>query len=70
MVDQNWPLAGEPGFSGEGGDRDTVISNSQQWIVPGVILAKSDRGKTHAFGRNRNLPGRSAEICKLDWRGP
>ncbi len=56
-----------PGKSSEG---DTVISNSQYWIAPEIIVAKSDKSRMRAFGRNWNFAGRSAEICKLDWRGP
>ncbi len=48
----------------------TVITNSQYWIAPEITVAKSDRSKMRAFGRNWNFAGRSAEICKLDWRGP
>lgn len=55
-----------------GKDRDdhTKIVNSQYWIAPEIIVAKSDKSRMRAFGRNWNFAGRSAEICKLDWRGP
>ncbi|MBO6901816.1 MAG: DUF1326 domain-containing protein [Rhizobiaceae bacterium] len=49
---------------------DTVITNSQYWIASEIIVAKSDKSRMRAFGRNWNFAGRSAEICKLDWRGP
>ncbi len=55
---------------GNDGGGDTVISNSQYWIAPEIIVAKSDKSRLRAFGRNWNFAGRSAEICKLDWRGP
>lgn len=48
----------------------TVISNSEYWIAPEIIVARSDKSRMRAFGRNWNFAGRSAEICKLDWRGP
>lgn len=51
-------------------DKDTVISNSGYWIGPEIIVARSDRSRMRAFGRNWDFAGRSAEICKLDWRGP
>ena len=51
-------------------ESDTVISNSEYWIAPEIIVAKSDKSRLRAFGRNWNFAGRSAEICKLDWRGP
>lgn len=55
---------------GEDAEGDTRITNSQYWIAPEIIVAKSERSKMRAFGRNWNFAGRSAEICKLDWRGP
>lgn len=55
---------------GKDGEDDTVITNSQYWIAPEIIVAKSDKSRMRAFGRNWNFAGRSAEICKLDWRGP
>lgn len=55
---------------GKSPDGDTVITNSQYWIAPEIIVAKSDKSRMRAFGRNWNFAGRSAEICKLDWRGP
>lgn len=57
-------------ISGKDGENDTVITNSQYWIAPEIIVAKSDKSRMRAFGRNWNFAGRSAEICKLDWRGP
>jgi len=46
---------------------NVVIRNSQYWIGPDVIVAKSDKSRFRGFGRNWNLTGRSAEIVKLDW---
>jgi hypothetical protein len=46
---------------------NVVIRNSQYWIGPDVIVAKSDKSRFRGFGRNWNLAGRSAEIVKLDW---
>ena len=51
-------------------DENTVIKNSGYWIAPEIIVSKAEVSKTRAFGRNWNFAGRSAEICKLDWRGP
>lgn len=53
----------------EKGDHTRIV-NSQYWIAPEIIVAKSDKSRMRAFGRNWNFAGRSAEICKLDWRGP
>ncbi|HEY0301288.1 MAG TPA: hypothetical protein VGC36_08155, partial [Rhizomicrobium sp.] len=52
-----------------GSDREghVVIRNSEYWIGPDVIVAKSDKSRFRGFGRNWNLTGRSAEIVKLDW---
>lgn len=48
-------------------DGHTVIKNSQYWIAEDIIVAKSDRSRFRAFGRNWKFDGHSAEICKLDW---
>jgi len=55
---------------GKSPEADTVISNSQYWIAPEITVAKAEKSRMRAFGRNWNFAGRSAEICKLDWRGP
>jgi hypothetical protein len=55
---------------GKDRENDTVIANSEYWIAPEITVAKADRSRMRAFGRNWNFEGRSAEICKLDWRGP
>lgn len=55
---------------GKSADADTVITNSQYWIAPEITVAKAEKSRLRAFGRNWNFAGRSAEICKLDWRGP
>lgn len=47
--------------------QNVVIHNSQYWIGPDVIVAKSDKSRFRGFGRNWNLAGRSAEIVKLNW---
>ncbi|WP_048646232.1 DUF1326 domain-containing protein [Nitratireductor soli] len=57
-------------IAGKDGDGDTVISNSQYWIAPEITVARSEKSRMRAFGRNWNFAGRSAEICPLDWRGP
>lgn len=55
---------------GKDREKDTIISNSEYWIGAEIIVARSDRSHLRAFGRNWDFAGRSAEICKLDWRGP
>ena len=59
----NTPLQGKT--AGE----DTVIKNSQYWIAEEIIVARSNRSRFRAFGRNWNFEGLSAEVCKLDWHG-
>ncbi|MBZ0215448.1 MAG: DUF1326 domain-containing protein [Fimbriimonadaceae bacterium] len=46
---------------------DVVISNSQYWVASDIVVAKSEKSKMRAFGRNWDFAGRSAEICVLDW---
>lgn len=50
--------------------KETKITNSEYWIAPDVTVAKADKSRMRAFGRNWNFAGRSAEICELEWRGP
>ncbi len=57
-------------IAGKNADGDTVITNSQYWIAPEITVARSEKSRMRAFGRNWNFAGRSAEICPLDWRGP
>lgn len=56
--------------TGRDGVNDTVIANVDYWVGPDVTVARADRSRMRAFGRDWNFDGRSAEICKLDWRGP
>ncbi len=44
-----------------------VIRNSEYWIAPDVTVAKAEKSRVRAFGRNWNFAGRSAEICRIDW---
>lgn len=52
-----------------GKDKDVpvTIRNSEYWIAPDVTVARADKSRVRAFGRNWNFAGRSSEICKLDW---
>ena len=54
-------------IAGNDGDGPTVIKNSQYWIAEEIIVARSERSRFRAFGRNWKFDGHSAEICKLDW---
>lgn len=44
-----------------------VIHNSEYWIGPNVTVARADKSRVRAFGRNWNFAGRSAELVSLDW---
>jgi len=44
-----------------------VIRNSEYWVAPDVVVARADKSRVRAFGRNWNFAGRSAEVCALDW---
>lgn len=44
-----------------------AIHNSEYWISPDIVVAKADKSRMRAFGRNWNFAGRSAEICRIDW---
>ncbi|RST87851.1 DUF1326 domain-containing protein [Aquibium carbonis] len=56
-----------PGRDGEG---ETVITNAAYWLGSEITVAKAERSHLRAHGRDWTFAGRSAEICKLDWRGP
>lgn len=49
-------------------DKDIAICNSEYWIGSDITVARADRSRLGAYGRNWDFAGRSAEICKLDWR--
>ncbi len=48
----------------------TTIENSQYWIGPQIIIAQAAKSRFRFQGRNWDFQGRSAEICKVDWKGP
>lgn len=56
----------------EGADpgQDIVLTNTKYWMGPDVTIAQALKGKVRDLGRVWNLDGRSAEICRIDWRGP
>jgi len=54
-------------IAGKDKDQPVVIHNSEYWVAPDIIVAKADKSRVRAFGRNWDFAGRSAEICKLDW---
>jgi len=52
---------------GNAAGEHTVIRNSKYWIAEDIIVARSEKSRFRAFGRNWNFANKSAEICKLDW---
>ena len=52
---------------GKNRGENVVIENSEYWIAPNITVAKADKSRFRAFGRNWNFAGRSAEICQIDW---
>lgn len=54
-------------IKGKNQSGNVVIRNSEYWIAPDVTVARAERSRFRAFGRNWDLAGRSAEICQLDW---
>jgi hypothetical protein len=57
-------------IAGKEGGKPTVIENSQYWIGPQIIVAHAIKSRFRGHGRNWDFRGRSAEICKLEWKGP
>ena len=53
--------------AGKNKDEPVVIRNSEYWVAPDITVARADKSRVRAFGRNWNFAGRSAEICRLDW---
>jgi hypothetical protein len=54
-------------IAGKQKEKNVVIQNSSYWIGPEIVVARADKSRYRAFGRNWNFAGRSAEICRLDW---
>lgn len=55
---------------GKNPDNDQVITNSQYWMGPDIVVSKALKGRVRDFGRAWDFDGRSAEICAIDWSGP
>ena len=52
------------------GHNEVVITNSEYWIAPDITVCQADKSRMRGFGRNWDFAGRSAELCRIDWRGP
>jgi hypothetical protein len=54
-------------IQGKDKEQPVVIRNSEYWVARDIVVARADKSRVRAFGRNWDFAGRSAEICKLDW---
>jgi hypothetical protein len=52
---------------GKQAGEQVVIRNTGYWVAPDVTVARAEKSRVRAFGRNWNFAGRSAELCRLDW---
>ena len=50
--------------------REIVVSNTKYWMGSDITVATATKGRVRAFGRVWDFDGRSAEICRINWRGP
>lgn len=55
---------------GRDSGKDTVIVNSEYWLSSEIVVARSTRSILRGHGRNWDFSARSAEIGRLEWRGP
>ncbi len=55
---------------GKDPDRDQVITNSQYWMGPDIVVSRALKGRVRDFGRVWDFDGRSAELCAINWSGP
>lgn len=57
-------------IQGKSQGSEVMVTNTEYWMGPDIIVAKANQGRVRAFGRVWDFDGRSAEICAIDWRGP
>lgn len=55
---------------GKDPDTDVVVSNTEYWMGPDIVIAEATKAKIRDFGRVWNFAGRSAEFCNIKWSGP
>ena len=46
-----------------------MISNSDYWIRPNVMVCQGGPSKIRDFGRVWDFTGKSAEMCQIQWSG-
>jgi hypothetical protein len=54
---------------GKNANEPVMISNSEYWISPNVMVCQGTKSKIRDFGRVWDLSGKSAEICQIQWSG-
>ncbi len=59
----------EPIEGANNGDA-VMVTNTGYWMGPDIVIAQSTQSRVRAFGRVWDFPGRSAEICAINWSGP
>ena len=59
----------EPIEGSNNGDA-VMVTNTGYWMGPDIVIAQSNQSRVRAFGRVWDFPGRSAEICAINWSGP
>jgi hypothetical protein len=50
-------------------DEEVEVTKTRYWMGPDVTVARANQGRVRAFGRVWEFEGRSAEICRIDWKG-
>lgn len=55
---------------GKDPDKDVVVSNSEYWMGPEIVISEASKAKVRDFGRVWNFAGRSAEFLNIEWAGP
>jgi len=57
-------------IGGANPEHPVVVTNSEYWMGPDIIVAKGLKSRVRAFGRMWDFGGKSAEICPIKWAGP
>lgn len=47
-----------------------VVTNSEYWIAPEIVVCETETGRLRDWGRVWDLNGLSGEFCKISWNGP
>jgi len=55
-------------LTGQRDGEQVMITNSQYWVAPDVVLASGTKSKVRAFGRVWDFSGQSAEYARVSWQ--